>query len=693
MSDAPVWRDEPRGARLSRDPYGQWALTDGRGYLVDYRGTMGPGQGCEISFHRHRPDGAGLAAEDPRIVDDSGDMWVPALHLGGDHDDGDPGDHGHGRRGLPPLRLPTPLHRDSINPAGRFGAPSWTAPEGLADAPAPVVIGVIDDGIAFCNDRFRLPGGASRVDFAWMQEAAHAPRGKVPFGREYGRAEIETAVAAAQDEDALLVALGLGDLRRPQQPTSFRHASHGTATADLAAGYGPEEAALAEDRRIIAVSVPGLANWDGSGSALGCFVAWGVSYILRRARLMAEALWGERTTRSLPVIINLSYGMSGGPHDGTHALEKLVAGMLERWRVGAPAHAPRTAEIVIAAGNDFLTRRHASVVAGASGAAVLRAPWRVGPGDRTSSFLEVWLPAGAADLTLTVAPPTGPTTTWTPGLRDDARRLTLGSHGPAIARLSVDAPLWGGGRRRAVLTLAPTDTDALDTPAPAAPSGLWTVEVAATLAPGARIDAWLRREELPFGYRARGGPSYFDDPANARFTDAGDWAEDDVPASVVRRYGSLSGGATGAGALVIGAHRNGDRRAAHYSGASRPGMAARPCATTPADASRALPGALASGNRSGSRLSLSGTSAAAPMITRLLAEEIVEVQALGAAAVIADRAAAGEARIARERGWSPGPGHSAMGPPPPIDADQGGAGRIMAPGSAAHSVTRGRRTD
>jgi hypothetical protein len=259
--------------------------------------------------------------------------------------------------------------------------------------------------------------------------------------------------------------------------------------------------------------------------------------------------------------------------------------------------------------------------------------------------------------------------------------------------LSVDAPLWGGGRRRAVLTLAPTDVDALDTPAPAAPSGLWQVTASATLAPGARIDAWLRREELPFGYPARGGPSYLDDPANGRFTPAGDWAEDDAPASVVRRYGSLSGGATGAGALVIGAHREGDRRAALYSGAARSDMAARPHATAPADASRALPGALASGNRSGARLSLSGTSAAAPMIARLLAEEIVEVQALGAAAVLADRAAAGEAQIARERGWSPGPGHSARGAPPPIDADRGGAGRIMAPGAISPAVTRGRWTD
>lgn len=686
MSDAPVWRPErPRDA-LTRDPYGQWALTDGRGYLVDYRGTMGPGQGCEIVFEPVPDQGAALAAEDPRIADDDGHVWAPHLRQGPPA-----AQPGRGRPATPPLRLPTPLAPDAVDPAGGFGDPAWTAPDGLGTSPAPVVIGVIDDGIAFCNDRFRLPGGASRVDFAWVQDAA--ADGAVPFGRECLRADIEAAIAAATDEDQLLTALGLGDLRRPQQPTSFRHASHGTATADLAAGYGPADARLAEDRRIITVSVPGLANWDGSGSALGCFVAWGVSYILRRARLMAETLWGAGTERSLPVIINLSYGMSGGPHDGRHALEKMVSGMLDRWRAAAPPHAPRTAEIVIAAGNDFLTRRHASAIADASGAASLRAPWRAGPGDRTSSFLEVWLPAGARDLAVAVTPPVGPGVSWTPGAGDGAQRLTLGPNGPAIARLSVDAPLWGGGRRRVVLTLAPTDTDALDAPAPAAPSGLWAVEVTATLSPGARIDAWLRREELPFGYPARGGPSYLDDDANTRFTDAGDWAEDDAPASVVRRYGSLSGGATGAGALVIGAHRDGDRRAALYSGASRPGMAARPCATAPADASRALPGALASGNRSGSRLSLSGTSAAAPIVARLLAEQIVEVQALGAAAVIASRAAAGEARIARERGWSPGPGESADGPPPPLGADRGGAGRLMAPGSVARALTRGRSTD
>ncbi|MFT7179826.1 MAG: hypothetical protein ACI87T_000178 [Planctomycetota bacterium] len=443
-------------------------------------------------------------------------------------------------------------------------------------------------------------------------------------------------------------------------------------------------------RWVITVSVPGLANWDGSGAALGCFVGWGVSYILRRARLMAEKMWGARTDRSLPVIINLSYGMSGGPHDGRHALEKLVAGMLERWRAAAPANAPRIAEIVIAAGNDFLTRRHASVVADAQGGAVLRAPWRVGPGDRTSSFLEIWVPAGAQGLALKITPPSGPAINWSPGDGDRAQRLTCGPGGPAIARLSVDAPLWGGGRRRAVLTLAPTDTDALDVPAPPAPSGLWAIEASATIAPGARIDAWLRREDLPFGYPARGGPSYFDDPENIRFTDAGDWAEGNTPASVVRRYGSLSGGATGAGALVIGAHRSGDHRAALYSGASRPDLAARPCATAPADASRALPGALASGNRSGSRLSLSGTSAAAPMVVRLLGENIADVVARGAAAVIADHAAAAEVQIAAQPPWSPVRGGGGQ---PPLGADRGGDGRIMVPASLAHAVTRLRALD
>ncbi len=39
-------------------------------------------------------------------------------------------------------------------------------------AAGPVIVGVIDDGIAFGHERFRKSGGTTRVEFVWIQDGA-----------------------------------------------------------------------------------------------------------------------------------------------------------------------------------------------------------------------------------------------------------------------------------------------------------------------------------------------------------------------------------------------------------------------------------------------------------------------------------------------------------------------------------------
>ena len=136
------------------------------------------------------------------------------------------------------------------------------------------------------------------------------------------------------------------------------------------------------------------------------------------------------------------------------------------------------------------------------------------------------------------------------------------------------------------------------------------------------VDAWIQRDTAPFGYRPLGVQSYFDDPDYERFNDAnGDWKEDDNQ-SPVRREGTISGIGTAPNVLTVGAYRRKPQDEAKvmssYSSASSVHMRNPDCAFQ-GDTSRALPGILAASSR-GQAAVLSGTSVAAPQLTRWIIE-------------------------------------------------------------------------
>ena len=638
------WQNGGTHPITSSDPYGHWTRVSGKDFLIDFRPGEKP---YRIVLRRKKIDrldpnqlfvplgapflGKGLV---PVITDKDPPKPIP-------------------NPGIKGTVFPIPLPKNSFDKKAKISDPKWCPPARCGKTP--VIVAVIDDGIAFPSRRFQLPDSESRVEYAWIQDATFdRKRNTVPFGREYRRDEIDTVLAEHEEEDDILREFGLADLLHAQQPSAFKHASHGTAVLDLAGGYDLSQAKIAENVRLITVQLPGIANWDGSGSVLGWFVAWGVQYILQRARLIEKELG-----MPVPVFINLSYGLSGGPHDGTHWLELIVESLLKNHRESSKPH--RIAELVTVTGNDFLRRRHASVKATSKGPVTLDLPWRIPPSDPSSSALEVWLPADAQNIRVEVKPPSGPAlTAWPPSqpCKDPVRRADFcdGSKDPqnVVAQLSLEDPYWAGPKKRVTLIVAPTDTDILDKQRPPAPSGIWQVAVTATVKKGQSLTAWVQREELPLGYPNRGGSGYLDDSENPRFTSPGDWSEHDYPDAVVRRFGSLNGAATGKHSLVIGGYRDGDRKLALYSGASSPETTTkRPTSLLPSDSSRVLAGILTTGNRSGATFSLTGTSAAGPLAVRMLAERVEEVKNSNAETVLRNLAAAGEAVIATERQWAP----------------------------------------
>jgi hypothetical protein len=152
------------------------------------------------------------------------------------------------------------------------------------------------------------------------------------------------------------------------------------------------------------------------------------------------------------------------------------------------------------------------------------------------------------------------------------------------------------------------------------------------------IEGWIWRDGLGSG-RPRGRQSYFDDSTYSRFEVDGQLFElggrarlfDRVPnPSYVSRGRTLSGIATGKHTYVVGAYRRlpapDTGTPAFYSsmgpvsGGSR--LRNAPDLLAPSEDSLALHGVAVAGTRSGSVVTMNGTSVAAPQVARWLADRV-----------------------------------------------------------------------
>lgn len=541
---------------------------------------------------------------------------------------------------------------------------------------AGVVTGVIDDGIAFAHERFRAADGTTRVQFFWSQDA-RPPAGAVAYGREFlkagvGPRAIDAVMTASThagmvDEDRVYRVtrqLAAGD--RGHKPVAWR-IGHGTHVMDLAAGYDPRLAPA--DRPIIGVQLPVHATADTSGAHFGRYALDGLYYILQRSELLASA--------PPPVVVNISYGFIAGPHDGSSIVEAAIDQII--------ALRPAPFAVVLPAGNSHLGRCHARVRPASGARATL--PWRIQPEDYTPSYLEIWLPHTAAGspparVRFRIRPPAG---AWCPWV-NEGESWYWQPAGPVVCE-AVYHNSVAPGRNRNMILVAVAPSAALQAGGPVAPAGLWEVEIE-NLGERATIDAWIQRDDSPFGYPRRGRQSYFDDPQYERYDDAGREVATDN-ASLVKRRGMVSSISTGSRTVVVGGFHRKDWRAAHYSAGGPvihpPGRGAPnldgPDAMAVSDDSVVHAGVLAAGTRSGSVVAMFGTSVAAPQITRWIADRMASGQPHDRAAV-AQFAAAGAAAGFRSE-TNPPPG--ALPKPP---AERSGRGRIEGPPRIDRGIER-----
>lgn len=482
-----------------------------------------------------------------------------------------------------------------------------------------VVMAVIDDGLGFANERFCKVDAnngvrTSRFLSLWIQDGQRDGSAPGLYGRCLSTAVLNKHLEAGRldagryDEDAAYAAADYDVLAH--------RITHGTHVLDLACGADPHS--TVPEPWIVGVQVRGDVLEDTSSASGTVFLLDAVWHVLTEA----DGAFGG-TSVPAPVIINMSMGNIAGPHDGSSIFEKALDEMiLARRKAGALCH------VVLPSGNSYLSRCHAWIELGPKSAMDIN--WNIQPGDGTPSFVELWfsatnagpiVPVDIGAIEVTVTPPNG----------RQAVKIGVGQSqklaisGQTVAVFNLQRQVANGDLGMGVLGVGPTD--ALDATSVCAPPGPWEISIYNAGDLTISCNAYVQRDDIPFGRRGRGRQSYLDDPAYRRFDDQGRLEEADSDESYVRRVGTLNALATGMQvdrAEGVRGRPAGGAAAARYSSTGLPtvvdpGTGLRKTAIT--EDSAVLHGVLASGTRSGSMVSLSGTSMAAPQLARQLAND------------------------------------------------------------------------
>ncbi|MDO5612603.1 MAG: hypothetical protein Q4G14_05100 [Paracoccus sp. (in: a-proteobacteria)] len=512
------------------------------------------------------------------------------------------------------------------------GNESWgTARSGdfLSDAALPddptraAIIAVIDDAIPFAHQMLRA-GDHSRVAAIWAQDARPGPGGGLPFGREWRGQGIDALLARLRDgtlpdEDSLYRTAGVLDYGRGLRPSAGYTGGHGAAVAMLAAGFAPDDPA-GRDHPVIGVSLPSKLTEDSMGVSAPPYILAAILFVVLRARQLCRQTEERRGlapgTVRMPLVINISYGLTAGPRDGSSLLERFMDALSH-----SGPHDLGPIRFVLPMGN----HRQAMLCGRLRRGQGLT--WRLQPGDHTDSAVEIWGPRLPAPPTrpfvLHLAAPGQPPvpTSFT---ADGQISLLRDSTGAEIARAYYMVQRSGDGRiwREGIILIAmPTSPDRPG--APWAPPGDWQIRID----PQARNGIYeisVQRDEAVPGYPREARQSTLICPHYQIFDDTGRMLPDDPPRgrSRVRRRQTLNAYAGGTEILRAGAAQlhGGAGTGSIYSGLLRRGRNGDIQAV--ADRSGAVSGIAVAGRDSGSLRITSGTSLAAPQLAQWLAGQM-----------------------------------------------------------------------
>ncbi len=526
----------------------------------------------------------------------------------------------------PGLRLNMAMPSAAVDAAFAGDAAPVPRPHRAEGVSKPILVAVIDDGMSVFHRGLRDQRGKTRVEYFWQQSGKARPNGSVLFGREYDRPCLDGLIndpGMGQDEDALYRHLQDNEAAdTAMQGNIWQHsATHGAHIMDMAAGTRPGDSPVLDNLRIIAVQLPTALITDTTGFGKDALILAAFHYIFDRADRLSEA-YGLPQGQGLPLVINLSYGFTGGPHDGTDRLEGAIRDLVAERQAKAPTG------LTLPAGNSFHAGLNGCVDnAMCADKGRFDLGWQIQANDRTANYLELWLkpddPAlprpGSGALVVNVTDPDGcDALAGAHVVPNGVPQPLLNRHGEQIGQISLDH--FRGLTWRTLIVVGPTETRGPE--APQAAAGLWQVKLTRQGGKTAnlRVECRIQRDTDPLGHRTGARQSVFLDWRDRPSRADGGLPVADTPGAFLRRMGTLNGLATHDRAIVVGGYVGTTGVRAPYSsvGTGRPGEASVHCSAI-TDDSWDLPGRRASGLRSGSSFRLVGTSTAAPQVARAIA--------------------------------------------------------------------------
>lgn len=169
-----------------------------------------------------------------------------------------------------------------------------------------VLIAIIDSGIDYENPVFRNADGTTRIRAIWDQTIPGKPPEGYTIGTEYERDEINQALRQETRQERLRIV------------RSQDFSGHGTSVAGIAAGSSLEYQGVAYESELLVVKL-GMPMENGFPRTTE--LIQGIDYAVRKA-----------LEYQMPVAINLSFGNSYGPHDGSSLLERFIEDIANMWK-------------------------------------------------------------------------------------------------------------------------------------------------------------------------------------------------------------------------------------------------------------------------------------------------------------------------------------------------------------------------
>ncbi len=174
-----------------------------------------------------------------------------------------------------------------------------------------IIVAVVDSGIDYAHPAFLNEDGTTRILAIWDQSIKGNPPKGYRIGTEYTKEQINEALQypIGPQRDAVV----------PSKDLS----GHGTAVAGIAAGNGAgseggQYKGIAPKSTLLVVK---MGKSQEGGFPRTIELMEGVDYAIKKA-----------LEYKMPIVVNISFGNSYGPHDGTALVERFLDDISNYWK-------------------------------------------------------------------------------------------------------------------------------------------------------------------------------------------------------------------------------------------------------------------------------------------------------------------------------------------------------------------------